>query len=106
MFHLLIVQIILSVAKLLTVGPMESIVGTLSYSGGAYASVYPMLGFSFLWMYREGVLSKKDWIIVLGLFLIGLVNYKRAVWFILPMFIFIFTFYVQDRKSTRLNSSH
>jgi len=101
LFRLILIQIVLSIVKLITVGPMESIVGSLSYSGGAYASVFPVLGFVFIWMYRGGVISKNDWLIIFGLLLMGFVNYKRAVWFVLPFFIFVFLFYVQKRRIKR-----
>lgn len=101
LFHLILIQIVLSIAKLLITGPMESIVGSLSYQGGAIAAVIPILGFAFLWMYRKGNLRKNDWFFILGLLFIGFVNYKRAIWFILPFFIGLFMFYVQRRKIKR-----
>jgi hypothetical protein len=95
LYHLILIQIILAIVKYIITGPMESIVGSLSYSGGAIAAVLPVLGFVFLWMYRQGILQKKDWIYILGLIFVGFVNYKRAIWFILPLFMGLFFFYVQ-----------
>ena len=101
LFRLIMIQILLSIVKMLVTGPMESIVGSLSFSGGANAAVIPILGFVFLWMYRRGNLQKNDWFLILGLVFIGFVNYKRAIWFIMPFFIVLFLFYVQRRKINR-----
>jgi hypothetical protein len=100
-YHLILVQVILAFIKVVVIGPMESIVGSLSYNGGAIAGVLPILGFAFLWMYRQGNFSKYDWIYIFGLIFIGFVNYKRAVWFVFPVFILIFMFYVQRRRIKR-----
>jgi hypothetical protein len=101
LFHLILIQIMLSIVKMMVTGPMESIVGSLAYNGGANAAVIPILGFVFLWMYRKGSLLKNDWFFILGLVFIGFVNYKRAIWFILPFFMGLFMFYVQRRKIKR-----
>jgi hypothetical protein len=98
LFHLILVQIILAVLKFLLIGPMESIVSSLSYNGGAIATVFPLLAFTFLWMYRSGNFNRKDWLFVLGLLFIGYVNYKRAIWFVLPLFIWFIMVYVQKRN--------
>jgi hypothetical protein len=97
-YFLILVQIILSIVKIIITGPMESIVGSLSFSGGSYAAIFPLLAFIFLWMYREGKFVKKDWVFILGLLFIGFVNYKRALWFMMPIVIGLFMFYVQKRK--------
>lgn len=97
-FFLVFVQVILSLAKYVITGPMESIVGSMCYSGGAYATVFPVIGFAFLWLYRKGNFNREDWLFVAGLFFIGFVSYKRAIWFILPVIIFLFSFYVPKRK--------
>jgi hypothetical protein len=97
-FYLIKIQIFLSVAKFIIVGPMESIVGSMSFSGGAYATTFPILGFVFLWMYRKGNFSIKDWALIAGLMFMGFINYKRAIWFMMPVVIGLFMFYVQRRK--------
>lgn len=100
-YYLIFLQIILSVVKFFVIGPMESIVSSLSFSGGAIATSFPLLGFVFLWMYRRGNFSNKDWLFILGLTFIGFVNYKRAIWFMMPFLIGLFMFYVQKRKVPR-----
>jgi hypothetical protein len=96
-----LIQIILSFVKVVVIGPMESIVGSLSFNGGAIAAIIPILGFVFIWMYRKGNLLKNDWFFIFGLVFVGFVNYKRAIWFILPFFMGLFLFYVQRRKIKR-----
>jgi hypothetical protein len=97
-FYLVLLQIILSVAKYLITGPMESIVGSMCFSGGAYATTFPVLGFVFFWMYKKGTFKRMDWIFIAGLLFMGFINYKRAIWFIMPLVIGLFLFYVQKRK--------
>jgi hypothetical protein len=100
LFYLIIMQIILTVVKFIVTGPMESIVGSIGYSGGAMSTTLPLLGFMFLWTIRNGNFSKKDWLITLGLTFIGFVGYKRAIWFMMPILISLFMFYVRRRKIT------
>jgi hypothetical protein len=97
-YFLILVQIILSIAKFIITGPMESIVGSLSFSGGSYAAIFPLLAFILLWMYRKGIFLRKDWIFIVGLVFIGFVSYKRAIWFMMPLVIGLFMFYVQKKK--------
>jgi hypothetical protein len=77
---------------------MESIVGSIGYSGGAMSTTFPLLGFMYLWVIRNGNFTKKDWYIVLGLLFIGFAGYKRAIWFIMPVLIAVFMFYVRQKK--------
>jgi hypothetical protein len=77
---------------------MESIVGSLAFSGGSYGVTFPLLAFIFIWLYRKGNFSRKDWVFIVGLIFIGFVNYKRAIWFIMPIVIGLFMFYVQKKK--------
>ena len=77
-YFLILIQIILSVIKFTVTGQMESIVGSLSFSGGAMATTFPILGFAFLWMYRKGDFSRKDWLLIIGLMFVGFVNYKTG----------------------------
>ena len=100
-YFLILLQIILSVIKFIVTGQMESIVGSLSFSGGAMATTFPILGFVFLWMYRKGNFSRKDWLFIIGLMFVGFVNYKRAIWFMLPFFMGLFMIFVQKRKIKR-----
>jgi hypothetical protein len=100
-FSLLIIQILLTILKFLTWGFRESVVGSISFTGGAVASVLPILGFIFIWFYRKGILSQKDWIFTILLMFISVVSMKRAVWFVLPAVIFMFLYYVPKKKVPR-----
>lgn len=95
---LLSIQIMLSIAKLLIFGPLESIVGSISYVGGAVATVLPAIGFIFLWVIKKGIFQKKDWIFFVCLLFIGFMSYKRAIWFIMPVIIFLFMVYIPKKK--------
>jgi hypothetical protein len=54
----------------------------------------PVLGFILVWLHTEGTLKRKDWLYVLMLIAIGFASNKRAIWFIMPVFIFMFSYYV------------
>jgi hypothetical protein len=97
-YDILVVQIILSVVKLIIMGPRESLVGTVASQGGAIATILPMLAFMFLWIRKSGVLLRKDWWFIAGLLLIGFASIKRAIWFIMPVLLALFFFYIPKRK--------
>lgn len=97
-YNLLLIQIFLSIAKLILLGPKESIVGSIASQGGATATSLPLLGFMFFWLKKQGKLERQDWLIVLGLATIGFVSLKRAIWFIMPILVAFLMFYVPRRK--------
>ena len=96
-YQIFLVQILISVLKFILFNgrQIESLVGSMSIIGGAMGTTIPILGFIILWFYRNGKLSWKDWLFVVGLLLIGYTTGKRAVWFILPFVIAAFMIYVQ-----------
>lgn len=97
-FDLIYLQIVLSFIKLILIGPTESIVGSSAYTGGAVATTIPIIGFVCIWLNKNGRLEKKDWLLTLGLIFIGFMSFKRAIWFIMPLIIFLFMFYVPQKK--------
>jgi hypothetical protein len=94
LFSLLTAQIVLSVVKILTIGLQETTVGSIANIGGGPAAIIPILGFIFLWLYKLGKIKRNDWLYIFLLVFIGFTSGKRAVWFILPIFIFLFLYYV------------
>lgn len=101
LFTLMIIQVLLSVIKLLIIGVQESIVGTISFIGGGVATTLPILGFIILWLMRNEKLSKKDWLFVVLLLSIGFVSNKRAIWFAAPTMIFLFMIYIPGKLTLR-----
>lgn len=93
-FSLLTIQIILSFVKIITIGLQESPVGSITFIGGGAATVLPVLGFILLWLHKQGEIKRKDWIYIFLLLVIGVVSYKRAIWFIMPVFILLFMYYI------------
>jgi len=95
-YDIFLIQIVITIAKLLIFGgrQIESIVGSLSHNGGSYGTTLPIVGFIMLWFYRRAIFTKKDWLFVVGLLLIGFLAGKRAIWFILPLVIAAFMIYV------------
>ena len=95
---LLTFQIFLSFVKLTTIGITETTVGSVAYMGGGPATIIPILGFIFIWMLRRGQLNKKDWYFVILLIFIAFMSVKRSIWFIMPIMILLFLFYIPKRK--------
>jgi hypothetical protein len=101
--YLLIIQGILAVIKFFIFGVLESLIGSVAYIGGAAGTVLPILGFVFIWMIRGGKLSIKDWLIILLLLFIGFGSMKRAIWFIMPVVVFLFIHYIPRKRLTKKN---
>jgi len=93
-FELIFIQVIFSAAKYLIIGPMESIVGSVASQGGALATVFPILGFMFIWLKKRGKFETRDWLFTFGLAFIGFVSMKRAIWFIMPILMVLVMFYI------------
>jgi len=93
-FSLLTIQILLSVAKIPTIGLQETIVGSIAYLGGGQATMVPVLGFILVWLHKQGDINRKDWIYIFLLLFIGFASLKRAIWFIMPVIIFLFLYYI------------
>lgn len=100
-YQLLWIQIAIAIVKLFIMGPRESLVGTIASQGGAPATSLPILGFIFIWVIKQGRFSRKDWLFILGLLIIGYASMKRAVWFILPAMIGLMMVYVPGRKVSK-----
>lgn len=89
---LIILQIIISVVKLLTIGRNEAFVGTISHNGGSVAAIFPIVSLIFLWQKGEF----KDfrhliiWVVLLSLIVIS--SNKRLYWFILPFILLYFSY--------------
>jgi hypothetical protein len=95
---LLDVQIASSFVKYFTLGMPETTVGSLSYIGGGIATLVPLIGFILIWLLRRGNLKQTDWIFIALLVFVAVVSIKRAIWFVLPITIFLFLFYIPKRK--------
>lgn len=98
LYTLLVIQIILTVIKYYIWGIRESVVGSISFTGGAAATVLPILGFVFIWITKRGSLKNKDWLILALLMFISFVSMKRAIWFIMPLVVFLFYTYIPRKK--------
>lgn len=97
-YDLLFVQIVVSLAKYIIIGVNESLVGTISFTGGAEGTILPILAFIFLWYYRKGSFGRKDYLFILGFFFLGYLAGKRAIWFVLPIVMGLFIYYIPKRS--------
>jgi hypothetical protein len=93
-FSLLTIQILLSAFKIPTIGLQESTVGSILYIGGGAATMLPVLGFILIWVHKGGDIERTDWYYIFLLLLIGFASLKRSIWFIMPIIIFLFMYYV------------
>jgi hypothetical protein len=100
-FSLLTIQIILSFLKILILGMGESIVGSVSFIGGGLATILPVLGFILLWLDKHGDFKRKEWYYIFLLLFIGFASMKRAIWFIMPVIILLFMYYVPRKLKVR-----
>lgn len=101
LYEVVILQIIISIFRLLIFRTQyEGLVGSFTISGGGVGTSFPIIGFYILYIYRKGVFKKLDWLLIVGLFLLGWTTGKRAVWIILPVVIMLFFSYV---RGVRLN---
>jgi hypothetical protein len=86
LMELLILQVVLSVWKFISMGITESIVGSIGAQGGAAGSYVPVLGF------------KRSWWLTAGLFFVGIMSVKRAIWFVAPIFILACYYYIPRKR--------
>jgi hypothetical protein len=100
-FSLLTIQILLSVIKVMIIGLSESIVGSMAYIGGGLATMVPILGFILIWFQKQGEINRKDWIYIVLLIFVAFASSKRAIWFIMPVFIFLFLYYIPRKMKIR-----
>ena len=94
---LIVFQIIMSVVKLALIGINEALVGTIGYTNGSVAAIFPLLALIFLWQagYFKNNQNFIIWIIFLSL--VTIASNKRAYWFIMPVVVF-YIYYYKDQK--------
>jgi|LSQX01.1.fsa_nt_gb hypothetical protein len=96
---LFILQIISSVIKIMVVGmQQEDIIGTISYSQGALATIFPLFSIGLvisLLLFHKRKPFVVYVLLVIGFLLVGLASAKRAVWMYTPLLmICIYCLYV------------
>jgi hypothetical protein len=77
-------QIFFTGIKLILFGFGESLIGSISFDGGGPSNILPVLGFLFIFIRRNGKMERKDWYLVLALFLVAVVGNKRSIMILLP----------------------
>lgn len=99
LFNILFIQILLSFFKIAILGFGESIVGSIAFIGGGYATILPVLAFLFIWQNSNGILKPKDLLMLLGFLVIAIVSNKRAPIFILPVLSVVMYTYVYRTRN-------
>ena len=100
-FEILIVfQIIFIVYKFFKWGITESIVGTISYRGGALYTIFPLLAITYFISKFFYFKKKKIYLFFcVGLFFMAFVGGKRAIYFFLPV-VLIVIFLIKNHIET------
>jgi len=99
------VQVFAAVVQLNTIGQKERYVGTQSQSGGAAATMFPLLAGAYslsLFLYAPG--RKWSLALCLSLPLLGLASGKRGIWFLYPLIIGV-TYLLYLKREGKLSSA-
>ena len=98
---LILFQIIFSVIKILLIGGNEALVGTISYTSGSVATIFPIIAFIFIFKYSDLSKNNKTWLYwLVGLLLISIASNKRSIWFFMPI---IFSIIYYSEFKIKLN---
>jgi len=98
LFTLVTIQVFLSLIKLFTFGVQEWVVGSISMTGGGIATPFPILVFMMLWLKKKHSLKLKDWLYILAVLFVSFMSLKRAIWFMMPVIVFLFMVYIPRKK--------
>jgi hypothetical protein len=94
-------QIFYSFVKLLLIGFNETVIGSVNLSGGSVAAILPIFAFLLIWAQNERQFSKWDWTFILLTLLIPIASNKRAIWFLMPLFVGYFYYFLGGRFSVK-----
>lgn len=102
---LIVIQILISIAKLFILGGfLEGWVGSMTgIRGGGAGTSFPLLALMWLALKTDMRLRKKDWLIIIGLLVLGFAAGKRAVWLLFPLlFVFLYIFVYHNNVGKKL----
>lgn len=94
---LLVFQGIFSFIKMIMFGLGESLVGGIQFSGGGTVNPFPLIALGLLF-HKYGFYIKEIWFKALLILLVPLASTKRSIWFYLPVYLFLMTFFVNREK--------
>jgi hypothetical protein len=86
---LILLQVLFSFIKLITIGFSESIVGSVAYLGGNSATILPILGYIIIHFLSDGKLKKLEIIQIASMLFISIMSFKRMIWFLFPIVILV-----------------
>lgn len=96
--YLFLLQIFITILKLILIGQFEPIVGSVSYNGGAMGTTIPLLALLWLSINTNQNFSKITWLFMFAIMLVGFASSKRAVWVIVPGVFILYAFFVVKKK--------
>jgi len=100
---LIVAQIIISIGKMVILGGfLEGWVGSMTgIHGGGSGTSFPLLGLMWLALKTDMNFSRRDWLIAIGLLVLGFAAGKRAVWVMFPVLFVILSTVVYRRNMTK-----
>lgn len=96
--YLFLLQIIITILKIILIGQFEPIVGSISYNGGAMGTTIPLLALLWLSINTNQNFSKWTWLFMFAMMMVGFASSKRAVWVIVPGTFILFAVFVVKKK--------
>ena len=96
--YLFLLQIIITILKIILIGQFEPIVGSISYVGGALGTTVPLLVLLWLSVNTNQNFSKWVWLFMLAMMMVGFASSKRAVWVIVPGTFILYAFLVVKKR--------
>jgi len=91
-----------SIVKILVMGYLEGVIGSIAVSGGSMAVTLPLTGLIFYWIYKNESIKGRDWFYVAYILLIPIASVKRAIWFIYPIVFMALLLKNASLKNSRL----
>ena len=96
--YLFLLQIIITILKIILIGQFEPIVGSISYVGGAMGTTIPLLALLWLSINTNQNFGKWTWLFMFAMMMVGFASSKRAVWVIVPGIFILYAFWVVKKK--------
>jgi hypothetical protein len=82
-------QALFSIVKIVVMGYLEGVIGSIAVSGGSIAVTLPLTGLIFYWIYKGEKIKGTGWFYVAFILLIPIASVKRAIWFIYPLVVMV-----------------
>lgn len=100
--YLFLLQILITILKIILIGQFEPIVGSISYVGGAMGTTVPLLALLWLSINTNQRYSKFAWLFMFAMMMVGFSSSKRAVWVIVPGTFILYAIFVVKKRISNI----